>query len=170
MRSQTPIQQQRTTQTQLSRSRPHNPSLVRRIQPSGQRQSTLRQMQQPTRQRTRRQRQSTPLPEKRRRTRQATHRSHANTTHQHMVNRAPPFHNNRKGGAQGKSGNRKRREHNKRDAMVFGDYARARKAARALPRTPTTKRKEKRKEKTGNEITHSHSHLTHSAIPQHTHH
>ena len=91
MRDQTPIQQQRTTQTQLSRGRPHNPSLVRRIQPSRQRKSTLRQMQQQTRQRTRRQRQGTPLPEKRRRTRQTTHRSHANTTHRHMVNHTPPF-------------------------------------------------------------------------------
>lgn len=85
MRSQTPIQQQWTTQTQLSRSRPHNPSLVRRIQSPGQRKSPLRQMQQQTRQRTTRQRQSTPLSEKRRRKRQTTNRSHANTTLQHMV-------------------------------------------------------------------------------------
>lgn len=85
MRSQTPIHQQRTTQTQLSRSRPHNPSLIRRIQPPGQRKSPLRKMQQQTRQRTRRKRQSTPLSEKRRRKRQTTHRSHANTTLQHMV-------------------------------------------------------------------------------------
>lgn len=65
MRSQTPIQQQRTTQTQLSRGRPHNPSLIRRNQSPGQRKSPLRQMQQQTRQRTRRKRESTPLPEKR---------------------------------------------------------------------------------------------------------
>ena len=65
MRSQTPIQQQRTTQTQLSRGRPHNPSFVRRIQPPRQRQGPLRQMQQQTRQRTRRKGKSTPLSEKR---------------------------------------------------------------------------------------------------------
>ena len=65
MRSKTPIQQQRGTQIQLSRGRPHNPSLVRRNQPPGQRTSAMRQMQQQTRQRQTRQRQSTPLPEKR---------------------------------------------------------------------------------------------------------
>lgn len=66
MRNQTPIQQhQWTTQTQLSRGRPHNPSLVRRIQSPGQRASPLRQMQQQTRQRTTRERESTPLSEKR---------------------------------------------------------------------------------------------------------
>ena len=45
---------------------------------------------------------------------------------------------------------RKRREHNKGNTMVFGDNVRARKAARALPRTPTTKkvREQERKEKT----------------------
>ena len=32
-----------------------------------------------------------------------------------------------------------KREHNKRNAMVFGDNVRARMAARALPRTPTQK-------------------------------
>lgn len=62
MRNQTPIQKQWTTQTQLSRGGPHNPSLIRRIQSPGQRASPLRQMQQQTRQRTRRKRQSTPLP------------------------------------------------------------------------------------------------------------
>ena len=93
MRSQTPIQQQRTTQTQLSRSRPHNPSLVRRIKPSGQRASPLRKMQQQTRQRQARQRQSTPLSEKRGGTRQTTRSRHADTTLQHMVNHTPPFHN-----------------------------------------------------------------------------
>ena len=65
MRNQTPIHKQRTTQTQQCRGRPHNPSLARRIQPPGQRQSIVRQMQQQTRQRQRRQRKSTPLPEKR---------------------------------------------------------------------------------------------------------
>lgn len=104
MRNQTPIQQQRTTQTQLSRGRPHNPSLARRIQSSRQRASPLRQMQQQTRQRTKRQRQSTPLPKKRRRKRQTTHRSHANTTHRHMVNHTPPF-QTQKGGARRKARN-----------------------------------------------------------------
>ena len=33
------------------------------------------------------------------------------------------------------------------DAMVFGDNVRARRAARALPRTPTQDRKRKRKKK-----------------------
>ena len=99
MRNQTPIQQQRRAQTQLSRGRPHNPSLTRRIQSPRQRASPLRQMQQQTRQRQRRERQSTPLPEKRGRKRQTTRSSHANTTLRHMVNHTPPFHNNRKGGA-----------------------------------------------------------------------
>ncbi len=80
MRSQTPIQQQRTTQTQQCRSRPHNPSLVRRIQSPRQRKSPLRQMQQQTRQRQGRQRKSTPLPEKRGGTRQTPYCCHANTT------------------------------------------------------------------------------------------
>lgn len=100
MRNQTPIQQQRTTQTQLSRGRPHNPSLARRIQPSGQRKSPLRQMQQQTRQRTTRERKSTPLPEKRGRTKQTTRSSHANQAHQHMVNHPPPFQQQKKGGGQ----------------------------------------------------------------------
>ena len=114
MRSQTPIQQQRTTQTQLSRSRPHNPSLARRIQSPGQRASPLRKMQQQTRQRTRRQRQSTPLPEKRGRTRQTTHRSHANTTLQHMVTTPPPF-QHKKGGARRKRKRRKKEDKTKED-------------------------------------------------------
>ena len=144
MRSQTPIHKQRTTQTQLSRGGPHNPSITRRIQPSGQRKSPLRQMQQQTRQRQGRKRKSTPLSEKRRRKRQTTRSRHANTTHRHMVNHPPPFHNNRKGEAQRKTGSgEKRREHNKRDAMVFGDNVRARMAARALPRTPTKTEEEK---------------------------
>ena len=147
MRSQTPIHKQRTTQTQQRRSRPHNPSITRRIQPPRQRTSPLRQMQQPTRQRQTRKRQSTPLPEKRGRKRQTTRSRHANTTLRHMVNPPPPFHNNRKGGERGKAGSReRRREHNKGDAMVFGDNVRARRAARALPRTPTIRRKRKRRE------------------------
>lgn len=153
MRNQTPIQQQRTTQTQLSRGRPHNPSLTRRIQPPRQRKSPLRQMQQQTRQRTRRKRQSTPLPEKRRRTRQTTHRSHANTTHRHMVNHPPQFQQ------KGRRGTKKRRRDNKENTMVFGDYARARMAARVLPRTPTTretrKRRRRRRQKTNEETTHT---------------
>ena len=86
MRSQTPIQQQRTTQTQQRRGRPHNPSITRRNQPCRQRASPLRQMQQQTRQRQRRQRKSTPLPEKPGRKRQTTHRRHAHRTLLHMVN------------------------------------------------------------------------------------
>ena len=169
MRNQTPIQQQRTTQTQLSRGRPHNPSLVRRIQPSGQRTSPLRQMQQQTRQRTRRERKSTPLPEKRGRKRQATRSRHANTTLRHMVNHTPPF-QQKKGGKQGEE---KRREHNKGNTMVFGDNVRARRAARALPRTPTTKRKRGREEE-DKRRDHTPSHTTaipqHSTTRQHTHH
>nr|DAQ96750.1 MAG TPA: hypothetical protein [Caudoviricetes sp.] len=54
--------------------------------------------------------------------------------------------------------------------MVFGDNVRARRAARALPRTPTRKRKKKRKrkkrtEKTNNEKSHTHP-QTITAIPQ----
>ena len=144
MRSKTPIQQQRTTQTQLSRGRPHNPSITRRIQPPRQRKSPLRQMQQQTRQRQGRKRKSTPLPKKRRRTKQTTHRSHANEAHRHMVNHPPPFHNNRKGGARRRR-EAEKKEHNKGDAMVFGDNVRARKAARALPRTPTQKERGREK-------------------------
>ena len=165
MRNQTPIQQQRTTQTQLSRGRPHNPSLARRIQPSGQRKSPLRQMQQQTRQRTRRKRKSTPLPEKRRRTRQTTHRSHANTTHRHMVNHPPPFQTIERRDTK-KDGEREREDkaNNKGDAMVFGDNVRARRAARALPRTPTQRRgRERRKEEEDKRQDHTPSHTT--AIP-----
>ena len=172
MRSQTPIQQQRTTQTQQRRSGPHNPSLARRIQPSGQRTSPLRQMQQQTRQRTRRKRKSTPLPEKRGRKRQTTHRSHANTTHRHMVNHTPPF-QQKKGGAQRKARKerrerRERRESKRRrdkpgDTMVFGDNVRARMAARALPRTPTTKEEKRKTEKRERQAT-----RPPTAIPQPT--
>ena len=109
MRDQAPIQQQRTTQTQLSRGRPHNPSLVRRIQSPRQRKSPLRQMQQSTRQRTRRKGESTPLPEKRGRKRQTTHRSHANTTQQHVVN-THRHSNKRKTDGEERRGTEKRRE------------------------------------------------------------
>ena len=149
MRNQTPIQQQRTTQTQQRRSRPHNPSITRRIQSPGQRQSVMRQMQQQTRQRPRRQRQGTPLPEKRRRKRQTTRSRHANATHRHMVN-THRHSNNRKGGVSRKarSGREKRRQDDKENAMVFGDNVRARRAARALPRTPNILRKKSREDKT----------------------
>ena len=156
MRSQTPIHKQRTTQTKLSRSRPHNPSLVRRKQSSGQRTSPLRQMQQQTRQRTRRKRKSTPLPKKRRRKRQTTHSRHANTTHRHMVNHTPQFHNNRKGGARRKAGNREEGTQQE-NAMVFGDNVRARRAARALPRTPATRRRKRETERRGRQTTRPHA-------------
>ena len=147
MRNQTPIQQQRRAQTQLSRSRPHNPSITRRNQPPRQRQSVMRQMQQQTRQRTRRQRKSTPLPEKPGRKRQTTRRRHAHRTHRHMVAPAA-IPTNRKGGARRKAGKQEKREEKRRqqeDTMVFGDNVRARRAARALPRTPTQREEEKRK-------------------------
>lgn len=126
-------------------------------------------MQQQTRQRTTRERQSTPLPEKRRRKRQTTHRSHANTTHRHMVNHSPPFHNNRKGGEQGGE----RGKHNKRNTMVFGDNVRARRAARALPRTPQQKEEEKERKtretrqatRTTHPSHHRHS-ITHNTMRQ----
>ena len=185
MRSQTPIQQQRTTQTQLSRGRPHNPSITRRIQPPRQRTSPLRQMQQQTRQRTRRKGKSTPLPEKRKRTRQTTHRRHANTTHRHMVNHPPPFQQQKKRRTVKKGGGQKRREEKRKqttrgDAMVFGDNVRARRAARALPRTPTareTKEEEKERQREEEDKRRDHTPLLHpTAIPQdsttrqHTHH
>ena len=87
-----------------------------------------------------------------------------------------------------KGGEQRRREHNKRNAMVFGDNVRARKAARALPRTPTQigrGRKRGKQRKTNDKTTHSHSHshpppfhtLTtqcdkarHALPSQHTHH
>lgn len=51
--------------------------------------------------------------------------------------------------------------------MVFGDNVRARKAARALPRTPTQRRKEedKKEEKTVNQHYTPHT-ITPPAIPQ----
>ena len=52
---------------------------------------------------------------------------------------------------------RKRKRNNKRDAMVFGDNVRARRAARALPRTPPTgetEEEDREKRKTSNETTH----------------
>jgi hypothetical protein len=153
MRRQTPIHEQRTTQTQLSRGRPHNPSLVRRNQSPRQRQSVMRQMQQQTRQRTRRQRPGTPLPEKPRRKRQTTHRRHANTIHRHMVNHTPPPFQTRRRKADGEErhGAERRGEEdgrdNKRNTMVFGDNVRARRAARALPRTPTIRERRERRER-----------------------
>ena len=169
MRSQTPIQQQRTTQTQLSRGRPHNPSLTRRIQPSGQRKSPLRKMQQQTRQRTRRERKSTPLPEKRRRTRQTTRSRHANTTHRHMVNHPPPFQTIERRTVK-KGEEQRRREHNKGDAMVFGDNVRARKAARALPRTPTQRERGRGRgrQREEEDKRRDHTPSRHTAIPQPT--
>lgn len=180
MRSKTPIQQQRRTQTQLSRSRPHNPSITRRQQPSGQRQSAMRQMQQSSRQRQTRQRQSTPLPEKPRRTRQTTHRSHANRTFRHMVNHTPPPFQTQKGETQKKGGERNRRERKttrsaQGNTMVFGDNVRARRAARALPRTPINEEEEERRRREGRQATrtthpshHHHSTMTHTP-PQRRH-
>lgn len=93
-------------------------------------------MQQQTWQRTRRKRKSTPLSEKRGRTRQTTHRSHANTTLRHMVNHTPPFQTIER--RDKKKDEEQRRETRQQERhMVFGDNVRARKAARALPRTPT---------------------------------
>ena len=166
MRNQTPIPQQRTTQTQLRRSRPHNPSITRRNQPPRQRASVMRQMQQQTRQRTRRQRKSTPLPEKRRRTRQTTHRSHANTMLRHMVGTHRYSAITRKTGGEGRENSKRQR-----NTMVFGDNVRARRAARALPRTPTTEEKEKEEnveDKRRELHTHRHSnpHINPTAIPQ----
>ena len=167
MRNQTPIQQQRTTQTQQCRGRPHNPSLTRRKQPPRQRASPLCQMQQQTRQRQGRKRKSTPLPEKRRRKRQTTHRSHANTTLRHMVNHPPPFQQQERRCM--KKQETKRREHNKKNTMVFGDNVRARMAARALPRTPPTRQRKKRK-KTNEETAHTTHHppVLHTATRQHS--
>ena len=178
MRNKTPIQQQRTTQTQLSRGRPHNPSLARRNQPPRQRKSPLRQMQQQTRKRQTRQRQSTPLPEKRRRKRQTTRSSNANTTQRHMVNHPPPFQTIERRGVESEEQSRQDKANNKEDAMVFGDNVRARIAARALPRTPQQrgrekKRKRKKKRKRNNETITStpppfhNPHTTLRRTPQH---
>lgn len=61
-----------------------------------------------------------------------------------------------------------RQDNNKGDAMVFGDNVRARKAARALPRTPATRR---RRGKKGDREDEQRSHtLTHTAIPYTTTH
>ena len=56
--------------------------------------------------------------------------------------------------------------------MVFGDNVRARKAARALPRTPTTREGEEEEERTNDKTTHTFTHppfhptQTITAIPQ----
>jgi hypothetical protein len=60
------------------------------------------------------------------------------------VNHAPPF-QTQKGGARRKAGSREKGTQ-QGNIMVFGDNVRARKAARALPRTPTAKGREEGKE------------------------
>lgn len=50
--------------------------------------------------------------------------------------------------------------------MVFGDNVRARKAARALPRTPTTKKK-KRRRKQDKEDKHPPRHSVGNKAPRH---
>ena len=78
---------------------------------------------------------------------------------QHMVN--PRRHsNNRKGGK------RKEKTSNREDTMVFGDNVRARMAARALPRTPTTE--EEKEEENGEDKQRDHAHHQPPAIPTHT--
>lgn len=103
-------------------------------------------MQQQTRQRQRRKRKSTPLPKKREGTRQATRSRHANTTQQHMVTPAIPT--KRKTNGKEKAGSRqdKTKQTTRENAMVFGDNVRARRAARALPRTPQQEKKRKRRQ------------------------
>ena len=127
-------------------------------------------MQQQTRQRQARQRKSTPLSEKRRRTRQATHRSNANTTLRHMVNHPPPFHNNRKDGAQRKARSRekrKTREHNKRTRWCSGITCVLAELRAHYPEHHNKEEEEeedKEKRKTSNEATHPPP----TAIPQPT--
>nr|DAY13909.1 MAG TPA: hypothetical protein [Caudoviricetes sp.] len=172
MRSQTPIQQQRTTQTQQCRGRPHNPSLARRKQSPGQWKSPLRQMQQQTRQRERRKRQSTPLPKKRRRTRQTTRSRHANTTHRHMVNLSTAIPTEERRG--------EKREHNEGTQWCSGITCvlaelRAHYPEHHQQERRRRKRKRKRKRKKGEEeerergrqTTRPHTHHT-TAIPQPT--
>lgn len=69
-------------------------------------------------------------------------------------------------------GEEKRRRDNKKDAMVFGDNVRARKAARALPRTPTQKGRERKRDRKTRQATrtthpphHRHS-TTHNIMRQ----
>ena len=131
-------------------------------------------MQQQTRQRTTRERKNTPLPEKRGRTRQTTRSRHANTTHRHMVNQPPPFQQEERRGTKKDEERRGGKRTQQRDAMVFGDNVRARKAARALPRTPTQKEKKKKKKKGKKEeetektkkTNDKTTHPSHPAIPQ----
>lgn len=85
-----------------------------------------------------------------------------------MVNHPPPFHNNRKSGARRKTGHTEKRGKKKKrtqqgNTMVFGDNVRARKAARALPRTPTTRRRQREEEDKQRDH-------TPTAIPQPTQH
>lgn len=129
-------------------------------------------MQQQTRQRTTRERKSTPLPEKRGRKKQTTRSRHANTAHRHMVS------THRHSTITGKARHEERRgaekrEHNKGNTMVFGDNVRARKAARALPRTPTQTGREKKEEEKENREKRKTSNKTttltpRTAIPQPT--
>ena len=80
----------------------------------------------------------------------------------------------KKGGETGKRREEKTKQTTREDAMVFGDNVRARWAARALPRTPTQRRREKEdredredreEKKTSDETSHPH---TPTAIPQPT--
>ena len=158
MRNQTPIhKQQRTTQTQQRRSRPHNPSLVRRNQPSGQRTSPLRQMQQQTRQRQRRQRKNTPLPEKRRRTRQTTRRSHAHPTLRHMVNTPTAIPTKRKAGHRRKAGREReeKKTSNKKTQWCSGITCVLAELRAHYPEHQTTKRKRTEEKERRRQHTHT---------------
>ena len=63
-------------------------------------------------------------------------------------------------------GEEKREQDNKKDAMVFGDNVRARKAARALPRTPTQKEEKEEEEIEKNGLQQTHHHPT-ALLPEH---
>lgn len=55
----------------------------------------------------------------------------------------PLFQNRRKAAGEERRGKKKQRnKHGRENTMVFGDNVRARRAARALPRTPTQRRRE----------------------------
>ena len=138
-------------------------------------------MQQQTRQRTRRERQGTPLPEKRGRKRQTTHRSHANTTHRHMVDTpAIPTHTKadaeeRRGAEQKKREEKRRkerrREDNKKTQWCSGITCVLAGLRAHYPEHQHKEEEENReKRKTSNETTHPPFHNPqHNATRQDTH-
>ena len=88
-----------------------------------------------------------------------------------MVNHTHRHSSKKKGGARGKETTRDNKRTN--NTMVFGDNVRARKAARALPRTPHTKKKRKKEKKEENKEDKQrelHAPVTPALLPNTNHH